>query len=286
MNRLIPFLIFSVIFLAFVSAHKPAYQVFTHDGKKTDFGKIITQAEKADVVLFGEKHNNSLAHWLELELAKGLYRNIGDSLLLGAEMFERDEQILIDEYLNGLIKRKHFEKAASLWDNYETDYKPLLAFANRKGLDFVGTNIPRRYANFVAYNGSEALDTFGKKARRYLPPLPIQMNLESPAYQKIQKMGIHSKMEHMAEAQAVKDATMAWAIKQNRKSDETMLHFNGNFHSDNKCCIYRYLKQNNNDLEILTLSTVEQENVDTLKSKHQGKADFILAIPKDMTKSY
>ena len=42
----------------------------------------------------------------------------------------------------------------------------------------------------------------------------------------------HTTM-HLAEAQAMKDATMAHFILKNWEPGKTFLHFNGSYHSDN-----------------------------------------------------
>lgn len=78
------------------------------------------------MVFFGELHDNPIAHWLELEITKDLYSEKGKNLILAAEMFETDNQIMIDEYYSGSIKESSFEGEVRLWSNYKTDYKPLL----------------------------------------------------------------------------------------------------------------------------------------------------------------
>jgi uncharacterized iron-regulated protein len=48
------------------SQDKPAYKVFTGEGRKADYKDILKEAEKADIIFFGESHDNPIAHWLEL----------------------------------------------------------------------------------------------------------------------------------------------------------------------------------------------------------------------------
>src|SRR4030042_925233 len=81
--------------------YKPAYKVFTDEGKKADYGDIIKEVKKADVVFFGELPDNPIAHWMELEITKDLFSEKGENLVLAAEMFEPDNQILIDKYFVG-----------------------------------------------------------------------------------------------------------------------------------------------------------------------------------------
>jgi len=67
---------------------KKAYQIFDKNGKKTSYEKLLKAGEKADVVLFGEYHDNSVVHWLQLEFTKDLAEK--KALVLGAEMLEAD----------------------------------------------------------------------------------------------------------------------------------------------------------------------------------------------------
>ena len=124
------FIILSVVFSAFKS-DKPAYMLFTKEGKKVKYSKMLNEVKDADVILFGESHDNPIAHWLELELTKDLYAVEKDKLVLGAEMFETDNQLILNEYLDSLISQSYFEDEARIWPNYKTDYKPLVEFAKK-----------------------------------------------------------------------------------------------------------------------------------------------------------
>jgi uncharacterized iron-regulated protein len=91
---------------------------------------------------------------------------------------------------------------------------------------------------------------------------------------------------NLPKAQAIKDATMAYFIVKNARKGKLFLHFNGAYHSDNFQGIVWYLKKYNPELNIVTITSVEQAAVDSLEQKFEGRANFILAIPKDMTKTY
>lgn len=282
----------TVLFIAFavsLFAQKDAYKIFSKEGKGSSYDKMIKSLKEADIVLFGELHNNPICHWLELEVAKDLYDE-QSSLILGAEMFESDDQIVLDEYLKGDIKHKHFKTEAKMWNNYDTDYKPLIKFAKDSNLKFVGTNIPRRYANYVARKGIDSLKNLSPEAKEYIAPLPIQVDLELPCY----KMFVDMQMGHgsemtptkMAEAQASKDATMAYFILKYYKKGSTFVHYNGSYHSDNFESIFWYLKKENKNLKIVTIATTTQGDITLFDEEMKGAADFILVIPESMTTTY
>jgi uncharacterized iron-regulated protein len=244
-------------------------------------------------VLFGELHNNPICHWLQLELANDIVETKKTNLVLGAEMFEADNQLVVNEYLSKIITEKQLKDEAKMWNNFSTDYKPLIDLARQKGLQMIATNIPRRYASIVSKQGLESIEKLSPEASKYIAPLPIKVDLEMPAYKEMIK-GMESsghgsgsgKAVYFAQAQAIKDATMAHFILKNWATDKLFLHFNGAYHSDNFESIVWYLRQAKPQIKIMTISSVEQDKIQTLDKAHFDKANFIIAIPEKMTKTY
>jgi uncharacterized iron-regulated protein len=260
------------------------YAIFSADGKRSDYGKMLKQLAKADIVLFGELHNSSLAHWLQLEVAKELART--GTLVLGAEMLEADNQTEVDRYLKGDIDAKGLDTLARLWNNHATDYAPLVDLAKEKALPFIATNVPRRYATMVYKKGFTALDTLPDAEKAWMAPLPIAYDPELPGYKgMLAMMGGHGG-DNLPKAQALKDATMAHFILRNMETGKRFLHFNGAYHSDRHEGIVWYLRKARPELRIVTLSTVQQKDIGQLEGEHAGKADFILCVDEDMPGSY
>lgn len=289
MKRGVIVLISCVLWFASFAQDIAAYQLYDSKGKAVNFKKCLKDLSDADVVLFGELHNDAIAHWMQLEVTKALYKKHNDRLVLGAEMFEADNQLIINEYLNDLISTKSFENEARLWDNYVTDYKPLLEFAHENKLPFIATNIPRRYASIVYKKGAKTLDNLSEAAKKYIAPLPFPYDSTLSCYKELLSMsgGMpgHTN-QNFPMSQAVKDATMAYFIVQNLPSEGLFLHFNGAYHSDNYESIYWYLKNRNPNLKITTITTVNQDSISKLDQEYYNKADFILCTPTNMTKTY
>jgi len=268
---------------------KPAYVLYTKEGKPVDYDKMVKVLSKADIVLFGELHDNAIDHWLELQVLKDIYA-LRPDLSIGMEMFESDDQIVVNEYLQGLIDERLLLNEAKVWDNYKNDYKPIMEFAKEKKLPLVATNIPRRYANMVYKKGVEVLTTLPEEARRWIAPLPVTIDLNLPGYKNMMSMGTHGgpstsgSAENMARSQAMKDATMAHFLLQYRKG--LAIHYHGAYHSQNFEGIMWYLKAANPQLNIVTIHSVEQDNVGKLEDANKNTADYIICIPKDMTKTY
>jgi uncharacterized iron-regulated protein len=271
---------------------KPAYRIFNIKGHAADYGDLLKAAKNADVVFFGESHTNPICHWLELQLAKDLYEEKNGHLIIGAEMFERDNQLLLNEYISSMIRKRDFEAEAKLWPNYKTDYAPIVDFAAKKGVKFIATNIPRRYSAIVNLTGLEGLDSINALERGMMAPLPLKYNPELGCYKKIGEMVAGSPMhmgDNLPKAQAIKDATMAWFILKNVNDGCVFFHINGSYHSENHEGIVWYLKEYNKrnatELKILTITAVEQDDLNELKKDNLGKADFIVCIPEDMTQT-
>jgi uncharacterized iron-regulated protein len=270
---------------------RPAYRLFTATGQPTSYDKMLRELARADVVFFGEQHNDPIAHWLELQLAKDLLRLRQGQLVLGLEMFERDVQPLVDQYITGELDDKAFEADSRPWPNYATDYRPLLQLARQQKFRVVGTNVPRRYASQVAKAGLEALEALPAAEKAWLAPLPLPVDFNLPGYQNMAKMfggdAAHAAgVQNIIRAQALKDATMAYFLNQARPEGHLLLHLNGAYHSDNHDGILAYLRQQNPNLRVVTLSTVSQASLAHLNKDHQQKADFVLVVPADMTKTY
>jgi uncharacterized iron-regulated protein len=272
-----------------VIVDKPAYRIYNPKGKDVPYSKMVRQLEDADIIFFGELHDNPIAHWLQKELARDLHSSGGKELVLGAEMFETDNQLLLDEYLSGIITEAKFEDEARLWQNHKTDYKPLLQFGFQQAIPFIATNVPRRYANLVYREGFEGLDSLSQAAKEFLPPLPVLYDPELPGYKAMLEMGQmgHGEVnENLSKAQAIKDATMAYFILKNWSDGKQFLHFNGAYHSDNAEGIVWYIRQQEPGLNIMTITTVLQEGLDSLEQASAGKADFTIVVPTNMTRTY
>ena len=281
MKRLIFVIFFLITSIIGFSQEKKAYQLFNKKGKRVDYGKLLIAAEKAQVVLFGEYHNNAISHWLELELTKDLADK--NKIILGAEMIEADNQKQLDQFLKGEINQKQLDSTARLWPNYKTDYKPLVEFAKENNILFIATNIPRRFASIVSKKGFEGLENLTLVEKTWIAPLPIVYDSELPGYVNMMKMMGDHTSPNMPKAQAIKDATMAYFIQKNLKEKSIFIHFNGTYHSDNFEGIYWYLKKAAPNLEILTIATIEQKELKKISTEDYNKADYILVIDEDVT---
>jgi len=284
--------LFSTVLIAaalILSSYKndpPAYRIFDKNGKEAGWDDVVNHCKTNQVVLFGELHNNTISHWLQLKLTEALFKE-NNKLTLGAEMFESDQQILMNEYLQKVITEKNFEAEMRLWPNYQTDYKPLVNFALSNKLSFIATNVPRRYASVVAKKGKDELANITPDAKNAICPLPLVVDTTLKSYEGIIAMNMgHGSNINMVYAQAVKDATMAYFIVNNLTDKGVFLHFNGAYHSDLHEGIGYYLQKYKAGIKTATISTVEQKDLSKLEDEYKGKADFIIVVDEEMTKTH
>ncbi len=284
-NKILAFLLIVSLSFSSIGQDLTPYSIFNSDGKKVKAKKMLKSLLKSDVVFYGELHNNSIAHWLELKLLQELDQQ--REISIGAEMFESDNQKALNAYLSDKINQSQLDSMARLWPNYSTDYKPLVDYAKLNNLPFIATNIPRKYASKVYREGGfEALNNLDDLDKNWIAPSPIAFDIELSQYKNmLTMMGDHGSVD-MVKAQAIKDATMAHFIHLNLKENQLFYHINGSYHSDFHQGILWYLKRLNPNLNLKTITTVEQDQLNSMHKDHLNKADFIIVVDSEMTKTY
>ena len=284
MKRLSILVVLALIFTSVVGQENGAYTIFDSKGKKVKYSKMAKSLDASQIVLFGEYHDNPISHWLQYEVTASLQKT--NNLVLGSEVIEADNQDELEQYLAGEIDANGLDTLARLWPNYKTDYKPLVDLAKENKLKFVATNVPRRYASMVFKGGFEALDTLSEEEKAWIAPLPFPYDPELPGYvAMLEMMGGHGG-DNLPKAQAIKDATMANFILANYSAEQTFIHYNGAYHSNNYEGILWYLKQAQPDYKYSTISTVSQANISKLEDENKGLADFIICVDENMTSTH
>ncbi len=263
-----------------------ATQVYSQDSsnyiiyakeRTISFEKMAKQLAKKEVVLFGELHDDSIAHVLELELSSYFYNQFPNSFALGAEMFETHQSSYLQKYLaSGNLNA--LTDSTKLWSNFASDYFPTLQFAQVNQIPYYATNIPRKYASLVFKKGINALDSLTVKERALICPLPFPFDSTLSQYKECIQMGIdmHASGMNFALAQAIKDATMAWNITNALRTNEKLLHFNGSFHSNYYQGIYWYIKQYRPKTKIATIAIIKKSEFNHKRDCYI--ADFVIVV--------
>src|SRR6266542_1863102 len=253
-----------------------------YDGKGTSktLDNLLHCMRNVDVVFLGESHDDPVAHYLQARLLRLMNEQRSNRpLALSLEMFERDVQPILDEYLAWLITEQHFLASSRPWNNYKQDYRPLVEYAREKELSVIAATAPRRYVNRVGRLGAASLKDIPDPQRRGLPPLPYAeaspayaakfnalMKQHNPKKPEPKKDGESPKpppappgpprmpladepvkaepdARRGLEAQSLWDATMAYSIAEflMRSPRAQVIHLNGRFHPEKRLGIADHL---------------------------------------------
>lgn len=267
------------------------YKIYSTSLQKTiTIDELVKGMANADVLFFGEEHNDTTGHLLEFAILKKLAEKYPAKVALSMEMFETDCQNVLDEYLGGLIREKNFINEARAWHNY-ADYRPMIELAKTEHFPLIAANAPARYtnmANRLGLVGLEQLNTIGKS---YLPPLPIDTATGAYYDKFVQIMGGHGSMAGMQiyQAQNLWDATMGWSISKFYKShpDYKILQINGGFHSEEKSGAAAQLKRYAPKVRILNISAYADDSFDNPDwGKFTKDGDYIILTDPKLPKTF
>lgn len=277
-------------------------RVYDSGGKKfADFETMLAELARVDVIFVGEKHDDPATHKLERAILEGLLRR-KVTPTVSLEMFERDVQPLVDDYLSGKLSEEAFLKASRPWPNYATDYRPLIELARAHQWPVIAANVPRRYASQVSRQGLNSVDALPAAERKMLAA-----QFQCPFDDYFKKFG-EAMSEHpgadnkkpekkdekkeaeeraMTEkfyfAQCVKDETMAEAIAARfdpakiSPTKSPVVHYNGSFHSDYKLGTASRVIRRLPKAKVKVVSIVAVENLDSIKpDEYRKRGDYVV----------
>lgn len=252
--------------------------------------KIVTDMARADVLFFGEEHNDSAGHYLENKIFRALHAAYGKKMALSMEMFETDNQLVLNEYLEGRIDETRFSKDVRLWNNYK-DYRPMIEYAKQNIIPVIAANPPRRYVSMVSRRGMNSLDSLSKDAKKLLPKLPYDTLTGRYREKFFETMkgtpgGDNPRVYH---SQSLWDAGMSYRIYKFLKKNKgkKVFHCVGGFHTEEKLGTAAQLLMKNKKLRILNIASVSDasfSNPDWKKESYRG--DYIIYTNPDLKKTF
>lgn len=273
------------------------YAVYARDGEVTTLQAMVASAAVGEVLLVGEEHDDMVGHAIEAELLGLIAEELElDSpprtVVLSLEMFERDVQYILDEYLADLISEDHFLRSTRPWDDYEARYRPVVESAKRRQMPVVAANAPRRYVSRVTREGPQSLASLPGDALRYLPPLPYPG--PSPRYREQWNAIMQEAMAgsegggegrgyaanpNTIWSQALWDASMGHAVSQAlvRHLGGFVVHFAGSFHVEKGTGILERLLDYRPGTRVTTAVMTKVEDVGAWNDEEHGLlADFVI----------
>ncbi|WP_113639476.1 ChaN family lipoprotein [Nubsella zeaxanthinifaciens] len=290
MKKLIIFILALLPFLASSQDIDKHYKIYDVKKQKLiSIDAIAADMAKADVLFFGEEHNDSIGHYLEASLLKKLAANYPNQVALTMEMFHTDVQPIINEYLQGIISEKNFIKEARAWNNYK-DYRPMIELAKAQKFEVIGANAAARYSNAVTRSGLQVLADLPASSKQFLPPLPID-TLTGRYYEKfIDLLGGHGMGPmKVYQSQNFWDATMAWSIAKFAKANKgkKIFQVNGRFHSDERLGTYAQLQKIAPKLKVLNIACFSADDFANPNwEKHQALGDYVILTDPTVKRTF
>lgn len=271
------------------------YRIYRGDGTPATMEQLLAESKAASVTFLGELHDDPVAHFLEEQILRRAWE---PALALSLEMFERDVQYVVDEYLAGLITEDHLKKSGRAWKNYPSDYKPLLEFAKEKKMAVLAANAPRRYVNRVSRTGAASLDALGPEAKQFLPPLPYAKASPDYAAKFNKEMNEHREKgsapspeaaARTLEAQSLWDAGMAYSIAEflTRNPGKRVVHVNGSFHTAQRLGTVEHLLHYRPQTSIVVITMIPDAGFPAFKADTMSnQGTFVIVTDAKLARSY
>jgi uncharacterized iron-regulated protein len=284
----------SILTYAQPSISEENYRLYDGQGNTITLDRILKAAGDSDVVFLGEQHDDAVAHFLQAEIFRQVTANSAKSkkVALSLEMFERDMQTVLDEYLKGLITEKKFTDDSRPWGNYKTDYRPLVEFAKEKQLAVIAANAPRRYVNMVSRGGRNSLNQLSPLAKTWFAPLPFAKASTAYAAKFNALMGgspeSNMGLNNILDSQSLWDATMAYSIAEFLQKEKTSLvvHLNGSFHTENRLGTVEQLLKYQPQAKVLVVTMRYENDFQKFdKTKHTDLGDFVILTDAKIPRS-
>lgn len=276
------------------------YRVIATDTRReTTFEHMASRLGSAKVVFFGEQHDDPRTHAAEVELLHAL-AGTGRPVIVSLEMFERDVQGTLDEYLTGRITEADFLARSRPWPRYATDYRGIVELAKARGWRVLAANVPRPMASAVGRAGLAVLDTLSVPARHNAAR---ELSCPNDDYRArfLAEMRGHSAgssaspqpgdtlptvvAERFYLAQCLKDETMAESIVRALRDaprDAIAVHYNGSFHSDYGQGVAARVTRREPGWKMAIVTAIPaRDPALTPVAPHAGRADFLIFTRRD-----
>jgi uncharacterized iron-regulated protein len=293
MNR--PILSIALILFAFQAFAQDSiskyYKIYdTRTRQQITTSNIVEDMNRADVLFFGEEHNDSAGHYLENKLFRELHARYGSQVALSLEMFETDNQQPLNDYLAGFIDEARLAKDARLWSNYK-DYRPMVDYAKQNKLSVVAANAPRRYVSLVGKRGMAVLDSLDNGAKQLLPALPYDTlaGRYREKFYEVMKGSPGGDNPKVYYSQSLWDAGMSYSIYRYLKKNkgQKVFHCVGKFHVEERLGTAAQLQNMNRKLKILVISMVSDDNFNNPDWNKLGiLGDYVILTDPTLKKTF
>jgi uncharacterized iron-regulated protein len=119
--------------------------------------EMLAELKKSRIILVGEHHGNPEHHAAQLEIIRAL-NEAGRQVTVGLEMFMKNSQPALDQWIAGDIDDKRFEEIYyENWDFPWPAYRDIFEYARDHKIPMIGLNVPREITRQVSREGFKSL---------------------------------------------------------------------------------------------------------------------------------
>ncbi|MFT5285213.1 MAG: putative iron-regulated protein [Planctomycetota bacterium] len=264
-------------------------------GEELSFSELLDDLAEAEVVFLGEQHTDETTHRVELAVYEGLLERQDGAVVLALEMFERDVQSLLNQYVAGEIDEPTFLEGARPWSNYGAAYRPMIERARRDGGPVVAANFPRalRMRMAMAEDGAEFLANLEGEEQAWAP---AELLANTPEYWRLVDNAVRGHIGMMGgpkdpsdprllATQSLWDNSMgdACALALDNNPGFSVLHVNGGFHSSYWDGTTRQLMLRKPDIKVLTVDIVPVSTPTMNRPSGKPVADYVVYAARRAT---
>ena len=205
-------------------------------GEKVQFSSLNNYFSCASILYVGEAHANRASHQVQLQVLKYCYEKFGNNIAIGMEMFTRQYQPFLDQWIAGETDEKKFLEDTHWYKEWGYEYnlyKPILDFAREKGIPVLALNAPKDVVKMVSKKG---LIDLSDEEKKLLPEVDTSDFFHRVYIEKIIKGHIDrsADIERYNNVQSLWEEYMAQTIVNYLSSwegkDKKILVFTGNGH--------------------------------------------------------
>ncbi|CAN8139243.1 Haem-binding uptake Tiki superfamily ChaN domain-containing protein [uncultured Thiomicrorhabdus sp.] len=229
--------------------------------KALSISELATQLTDNDVIFIGEYHGNQASHLLQMQLQAALY-DLKPQQVLSMEQFNRDQQTILNRYLDDEIGEKYLINQAPTWPNYAASYRPMIEFAKQHFIPVIAANASADIVRCIGSYGEGYETLLPEDQRQWIAQDPYlnDKNYQQKFYDFMDSMRTlpADRKANSYAAQLARDNTMAESILKALKDypEHQVIHLNGSFHSESSLGTVALLKQRRADLKIAVITPV------------------------------
>jgi uncharacterized iron-regulated protein len=140
--------------------------------KNISWETMLKKIDGVDIVLLGEQHDHAIGHAVQLGIIEDVMKNYPESVL-ALEMLERDEQLMVDDYMENFIDAETFASITQsnnwgAFGGWAAWYQPIIDVVKGCGGKVIAANAPRRYVRLSRLSGYERIDELPVERRIFI----------------------------------------------------------------------------------------------------------------------